>query len=203
MRRLVLMVLVALALGLGVGLGLRWGAREKALPDPPSVAIRVREVARLEALDVALYKKVTFSPDPSAADSFWGDVGGWVRHTFAKPHGKAIVFAEAHLGLDLEKLGPGGVEVVGRKVYLVLPPIRSTVELRPGETEIVGSNLDSAETARLLELAKVAFERETEADPGLRARARASAERAIRALLSGLGFEEVHFVDALPAASRS
>ena len=195
MRRLVLMVLVALALGLGVGLGLRWGAREKALPDPPAVAIRVREVARLEALDVALYKKVTFSPDPSAADSFWGDVGGWVRHTFAKPHGKAIVFAEAHLGLDLEKLGPGGVEVVGRKVYLVLPPIRSTVELRPGETEIIGSNLDSAETARLLELARAAFQREVMADGRLQERARLSAQQALSALLLRVGFEKVEFLE--------
>ncbi len=86
----------------------------------------------------------------------------------------------------------------GREVFLVLPPIRATVELRPGETEVIGSNLDSAETARLLELAKSAFEREVQADRALRDRARASAERQIRALLTTVGFAEVHFVETLP-----
>src|SRR5512146_1234286 len=188
MRRVILLVLVALAGGLGLGLGLRLARRAPALPDPPAVVLRIREVARLETLDVALYKKVTFSPDPSPGDSLWQDVAGWLRHTFRTPRGKAIVFADAHLGLDLSKLDAGGVRVAGRDVWIVLPPIRASVELRPGETEVIGSNLDSAETARLLDLAKLAFEREVEADRALRERARASAERQIRALLATLGF---------------
>jgi hypothetical protein len=68
---------------------------------------------------------------------------------------------------------------------------------------VIGSNLDSAETARLLELAKRAFEGEVSADRALRERARASAERQIRALLTTLGFEAVHFVDALPGTPAS
>ncbi len=204
MRRLALVVLAALALGLGLGFGLRLGQRqEKALPDPPAVAVRVREVARLQTLDVSVYKKITFSPEPSESGSFWGDVAGWARHTFARPQGKAIVFAEAHLGLDLEKFGPESMEVAGRTAYLVLPPVQAQVELKPGETEIIGSNLNSKETAELLDLAKSAFERETAADQKLRARARESAERGIRAFLLGLGFEEVRFVEALPSASSS
>jgi hypothetical protein len=87
-----------------------------------------------------------------------------------------------------------------REVYVVLPPLRAVVELRPGDTEIIGSNLDSAETAGLLDLAKTAFEREVEADRALRERARASAERQVRALLVTLGFAAVHFVEALPGA---
>ena len=200
MRRLLTLVLAALALGAGLGFGLRAGRRGPELPDPPAVAIRIREVARLETLDVALYKKIAFAPEPSTADSLWGDVAGWLRHTFRAPRGKAIVFADAHLGLDLAKLDASSVRVSGREVWVVLPPLRATVELRPGDTEVIGSNLDSAETARLLELAKVAFEREVEADRALRDRARASAERQIRALLATLGFADVHFVDALPAA---
>ena len=180
MRRALLLVLLALAGGLGLGLGLRLGRRAPERPDPPAVVVRIREVARLETLDVALYKKVSFSPEPAAADSLWGDVAGWLRHAFRTPRGKAIVFADAHLGLD-----------------------RATVELRPGETEIIGSNLDSAETARLLELARDAFQREVEADRGLRERARTSAERQIRALLQTLGFSGVHFVDVLPATAAS
>ena len=167
------------------------------------MALRIREVARLETLDVSLYKKVTFAPGPAPADSFWGEMAGWLRHTFAAPKGKAIVFAEAHLGLDLDKLGPGNVQVIGRTVYVVLPPLRASVELKPGETEIIGSNLNSAETSQLLELAKKAFELEVAADPKLKEKARTSAERAIASLLTTLGFEEIRFVDALPGAATS
>jgi hypothetical protein len=165
--------------------------------------MRIREIARLETLDVRLWKKVTFAPDPVEAGSLWGDVSGWLRHTFRTPRGKAIVFADAHLGLDLARLDASSVRVAGREVEIVLPPIVTTVELRPGETEVIGSNLDSAETARLFELARAAFEREVQADRGLQERARASAERQIRALLVTLGFADVRFVEALPRTPAS
>jgi Protein of unknown function (DUF4230) len=203
MRRLLALVLAGLAAGVGLGIALRVARRAPDLPDPPAVAIRIREVARLETLEVSLYKKVSFSPMPTPADSLWGDVAGWLRHTFRTPRGKAIVFAVARLGLDLSRLDASSVRVQGREAFVVLPPLQVTVELKPDETEILGSNLDSAETARLLELAKVAFEREVERDAALRERARASAERQIRALLTTLGFAAVHFVDALPGPSAS
>jgi hypothetical protein len=197
MRRALLLVVVALAGGLGLGLGLRLLRRAPEPPDPPAVAIKIREVARLETLDVSLYKKVTFTPDPTPADTVWGDVSGWLRRSLRTPRGKAIVFADAHLGLDLSRLDATALRVRGSEIWVALPPLRVTVELRPGETEIIGSNLDSAETARLLELARAAFEREVEADRALRQRARASAERQIGALLATLGFSAIHFVDAL------
>jgi hypothetical protein len=198
MRRLTAIVLFGLALGAGLGLALRLGQGPKQ-PDSPVVLERVREVARLETLAVSVYKKISFSPEPTPAGSFWGDVAGWLRHTLNAPRGKAIVFADAHLGLDLDQLGPGTLRVSGREAWLVLPPIRVTVELIPGETEIIGSNLDSAETARLFELARSAFERELAADARLRERARTSAERALRGLLHELGYQEIHFVEKLPA----
>lgn len=200
MRRLITLLLFGLAVGAGVGIALRAWRRAPGLPDPPAVATQIREVARLETLEVSLYKKVSFAPEPSPADSLWGDVAGWLRHTFRTPRGKAIVFAVARLGLDLSRLDASSVRVLEREVYVVLPPLRAVVELRPDETEVIGSNLDSAETARLFELAKVAFEREVEADRALRARARASAERQVRALLVTLGFAAVHFVDTLPGS---
>jgi hypothetical protein len=198
MRRLLALVLVALAAGAGLGLALRLG-REAARPDPPAVVTAIREVARLETLDVRLYKKVTFAPEPAESGSLWGDVAGWLRHTFRKPEGKAIVFADARLGLDLARLDASKVRVDGARVQVALPPLEVRVAIRPGETEIIGSTLDSAETARLLELAQRAFEREVEADQALRDRARASAERQIRALLVNLGFTQVEFVEAVGA----
>src|SRR5882762_8566217 len=65
-------------------------------PETPAVIQRVREVARLETLDAALYKKVEFAPDPRPQDSIWGAVAEWARHSLRPPCGKAIVFAEAH-----------------------------------------------------------------------------------------------------------
>lgn len=199
MRRLLSLLVLGLAVGAGLGLALRALRRAPALPDPPAVVTQIREVARLETLEVALHKKIAFAPDPSAADTLWGDVAGWLRHTLRAPRGKAIVFAVARLGLDLSRLDASSVRVQEREVYVVLPPLRAVVELRPGETEIIGSNLDSGETARLFELARAAFEREVEADRALQERARASAERQVRALLVTLGFAAVHFVEAPPA----
>ncbi len=204
MRRLLALAVVGLAIGAGAVLAVRaLGASRAPLPDPPAVAVKLREVARLETLDVTLYKKVTFAPEPQPAGSFWGNVAGWARYTFRSPRGKAIVFADAHLGLDLAKLDASRIRVSGREVLVALPPVVASVELRPGDTEVVGSNLDSAETARLFELAKEAFRREVEADRGLSERARASAERALRGLLLETGFERVRFVDALPATPAS
>ncbi len=168
------------------------------IPDPPSVVVKVREVAELETLHVSLYKKVTFAPEPTQADDVWGDLAGWLRYTFRQPRGKAIVFADAHLGLDLSRLDVQSLRVQGRGIEVALPPVQVEVVLKPGETEIIGSNLDSAETARLLELARVAFQREVAADATLRSRARASAERAIRGLLLSVGFDEVRFTDGPP-----
>ncbi len=43
-----------------------------------------------------------------------------------------------------------------------LPPLQVRIELKPAETEVIGSNLDAEETAKLFELARSAFERGAE-----------------------------------------
>lgn len=204
MRRLLSIVLLGLAIGAGGALAFRALAPSRpAPPDPPAVVEKIRQVARLEALQVSLYRKVTFSPDPEPAGSLWGDLAGWLRHALATPRGKAIVFAEARVGVDVSRLGPGDVELRGRDCFIVLPPTEVVVELKPGETEVIGSNLDSAGTARLLELAKRAFEREVAADARLQARARLAVEQALTALLLRVGVDRVEFVERLPSDEGS
>ncbi|HSM93579.1 MAG TPA: DUF4230 domain-containing protein [Anaeromyxobacteraceae bacterium] len=204
MRSLLKLLLFGLAVGVGAAVVLAFVTRRPApVPDPPAVVERIREVARLETLEVTLYKKVTFAPEPEPAGSALGDLGGWLRFTFNAPKGKAIVFAKAHLGLDAAQLDPSRVRLEGRMATVALPPVRVQVELLPSETEVIGSNLDSAQTARLFDLAKQAFEREVAADAALRERARGSAERAIRALLLTAGFSEVRFVADLPKVRGS
>jgi len=202
-RRLLSLLLFGLAIGAGAALTWRLLASRPRPPDPPAVVERIREVARLETLDVSLYKKVSYAPEPVPAGSLWGDVAAWARQALRPPQGRAIVFADAHLSVDVSRLGPGSLRTSGREAWLVLPPLQVRIEIKPGETEVIGSNLDSAETARLLELARAAFEREVEADPALRRRALGQAQRALTALLLGLGFDRVHFVAELPGAPGS
>ena len=199
MRSLVpIAVACLLAAALGAGAVWHFSHREPPLPDAPALAVKVREVARLQTLDVSLYKKVSFAPDPRDTGSVWGDLLQWASFSVRPPRGKAIVFAEAHLSVDLGRLDASSLRVTGRRVEAVLPKVQVQVELKPAETEVIGSNLVSKETAQLCELARAAFQREVEADQVLQARARASAEQSLRALFLGLGFTEIAFVTELP-----
>ncbi|EPX61033.1 hypothetical protein D187_001685 [Cystobacter fuscus DSM 2262] len=198
-RLLVRVVVVVLALVAGaVGTFLLMRPKAPALPDTPALVTRVREVARLETLTVSLYKKVEFSPEPQSTNSLWKDVINWASYSLHTPRGRAIVFADVHLGYDFGRLDDSALRVQGSRVDVVLPPLETKVELKPGETEIIGSNLDSAETTQLLEKAREAFEREVKADARLKERARRSAENTLRVLFFSVGFSQVNVVDVLP-----
>lgn len=171
-------------------------ARSKREVDRPALVVQIREAARLETLDVTLYKRISFEPDPPPSNGFWTDVFNWAKFTVRPPRGKAIVFADVHLGFDLSRFEEAALKIQGTRAQVVLPPIQASVELKPAETEVIGSNLDSAQTAQLFELARSAFQREVLGDRKLRERARLSAERAIRALLLNVGIQDVVFVDA-------
>jgi hypothetical protein len=203
MRRTLALLLAALAAGAGAWLAARALRGAPAAPPAPVVVERIRETARLEALEVLLYRKVSFVPEPVPRDSVWADLAAWVGRALRPPRGRAIVFARARLGLDLSRIGPGSVALEGGRAWVVLPPLEASVEILPGETEVIDSNLDSSETAQLLELARQGFLREVEADPRLRERALRQAERAIRELLRGFGVPDVRFVDRLPGAAPS
>jgi hypothetical protein len=204
MRRLLtLLVLCAVFCAAGAALTFFYLRRPHHLPDPPALVVRMREVARLETLDVSLYKKVSFEPDPEPAATLIGDAFNWAKFALRPPHGKAIVFADVHIGLDLSKLAPASVLVHGDRVDVVLPPLQTKVELKPRDTEVIGSNLDSEQTAQLFEVAREAFEHEVTRDTALQERAKRSAERSLRALLLTLGFREVRFVPALAGANNA
>jgi hypothetical protein len=199
MRNALAAAALLLAFLLGAGLVWHFSHREARLPDAPALIVKIREVARLETLDVSLYKKIDFTPDPREQATVWGAVAQWASYSIRQPRGRAIVFAVAHLGLDLRKLDLDSLRVRGRRVEVVLPRVQTQVELRPAETEIIGSNLDSEQTAQLFERARNAFEAEVSADKGLQERARESARQSLRSLFAGLGFSEVAFVDKLSA----
>ena len=74
------------------------------LPDTPALVLQMREVTRLETLQVSLYKKVDFSPQPQASDSLWKDVISWASYSLRMPRGRAIVFADVNLGYDIQRI---------------------------------------------------------------------------------------------------
>ena len=197
MRNLLAVAALLLAFALGAGLVWHLSHREGRLPDAPALVLKIREVARLETLDVSLYKKIDFSPDPREQATVWASLAQWASYTVRPPRGRAIVFAVAHLGLDLRKLDADSLRVTGRRVEVVLPRVQTQVELRPAEVEIIGSNLNSGQTAQLFERARNAFEAEVVADKLLQERARESARQSLRSLCVGLGFSEVAFVEKL------
>jgi Protein of unknown function (DUF4230) len=194
-------------LGLGLALGaaalllVRLTATAPTRPDVPTVVERMREVARLETLDINVYKKVGYAPEPTATGNVWTDVFLWAKAVLAPSRGRAIVFGTVHVGLDLAGVNANALYLHGGRLDVVLPPLQTHAEVRPAETEVISSNLDSAQTGELLELARVAFEQDARSDAALQARARASAERALRGLLLSLGFREVRFVPSLPSGS--
>ena len=192
------LLLLAALLGAAVA---AWWLRRAPAATPPATPVaieRMREVARLETLDVEVYKKIAYAPDPVPTGALWSDVLAWARQSLFPSHGRAIVFGTVHLGLDLSGLDARRLRIEGDRVQVQLPPLVAHVELKPAETEVISSNLDSAQTAQLLELARTAFEREALADPALRDRAMGSARRSLTGLLLTLGFRQVEFVDHLP-----
>jgi hypothetical protein len=199
-KKVVLAAVLAFALGAVAAWQL--ARRERPMPDGPALILKVREVARLETLDVSLYKKVAFSPDPKWTSNGWVLFAQWVKESISPSRGRAIIFAIAHLSVDLRRLEANGLRVAGRRVEVVLPRVQTRIELLPAQTEIIGSNLDSEQTAQLFDAAKNAFEGEVNADQELLQKARASAQQSLRSLFVGLGFTEVEFVEQLSPEPR-
>jgi hypothetical protein len=199
--RFFLVALLAAFAGAYAVHALRAPPEKRDVVDSVTILSRIREVARLETLDASVHKKISFQPDPTPQGSLLSELWSWAKHTLKPPKGRAIVFANVHIGLDLERLSSQSLLVKDDRVWIVLPPLYSRVEILPGETEIIDSNLDSQQTAELLELAKVAIERDVATNKALADRARAASERAIRGLLFTLGFKEVLVVEALPQST--
>lgn len=190
-----------------LSVGFLWSALRPASapprePDPPALIERIREIARLETLDVTVHKKVTYAPPVPRAESFVGEVLTWATQSARPKEGRAIVFADVHLGLDLSRIDETMLQVSGDRVEVTLPPVVGRVEIKPGETEIVRSTLDANGVAQMLDEGKFAIERDVMNDEGLKDRARGSAKRALRAFLETAGFREVVFSDEIqgPAA---
>lgn len=167
-----------------------------AASEPPAVVDRIRDVQRLEVLEVTVHQKLTFAPDPKPEPTLLAGVLAYARETVAPRRGRAIVFAEARFFIDLRRLKSDQVVVNGDEVTLTLPEPEVETSLLPAETEIIASNLDSAETAQLLDDAQRRLRGTVAADAKLRQRAREAAARTMTGLLKGFGFRRVNFAQS-------
>src|SRR5258708_35508287 len=140
MRNLLAVAGLVLAFLLGAGLAWHFAHRDPRLPDTPALVLKVREVARLETLDVSLYKKIDFSPDPKEQSTVWASLAQWASYTLRPPRGRAIVFAVAHLGPELRKLDAQSLRVAGRRGEGVLPRGQKQGELRPPGGGVIGAD---------------------------------------------------------------
>lgn len=183
-----------------LGAGYFLGSRVGRSPPTPTVIERLRAVSRLQVLDVTVTKKVTLLPEPEEKATLTGAVVQWARYAVAPPAGTALVAAEAHFSIDLQRLQPGAVVVTGDRVEVTLPDPEVAVELAPAQTEVLQSNLDSQQTTALLAKAQTQLAASLQSDPRLMAKARQSAERALGSLVLALGFKEVRFTQAAAAA---
>src|SRR2546421_10161027 len=97
MRNLAAIVIACLlAAALGAGAVWPFAHREQPLPDPPALVVKVRQVARLQSLDVALYKKVTLAPDPREPVPICaGQPHGASSWPLTQPR-SALLYAEDH-----------------------------------------------------------------------------------------------------------
>ena len=136
MRTVLAFCALLLAFALGAGVVWHFTHRPAPLPDAPAIILKVREVARLTTLDVSPGGWVIsiVAADPREQATVWSAVAQWASYSVHPPRGRAIVFAVAHLGVDLRKLDVGSLRVRGRSVEVVLPHVQTQVELKPAET---------------------------------------------------------------------
>jgi hypothetical protein len=185
----------ALVLAIGVGAGFLAGrAREPAslesVTSRPtlSVVLAVRDLSRLEAASFHMEKVIELTDEQSR-------LFGLVT---ARDQILLVAVGDVVAGVDLAKLGdtdvavdPGG----GVRVVLPAPEVLSTA-IDEAQTHVYGRTTDLL-AARKDELEGLARKEAAEQlEKGARAggildRARASAERTVRALLQSLGFKRV------------
>jgi hypothetical protein len=155
----------------------------------PGVVTAIRDVARLEATSFHIEKVVEAHDEQSR---LWGLI---------QPKDALLLVAVGDVvaGVDLSRLGDGDVRVDARtrtlRIRLPAPEVTSST-LDERATHVYSRSTDAlAERNEQLEgAARRAAEeqmRKAAVDAGILERARASADRTLRALLRSLGYEQV------------
>jgi hypothetical protein len=162
--------------------------RVDRLSAPATAVERIHDIARLEVLEVTVHRKAAFSPPLEPHSTVLADVIAYARETVAPRRGRAIVFADTRFFVDLRK---AVLRVDAERVEVTLPQLELESSLLPAETEIIASNLDSAQTAQMLDEAEGQLRSAVSSDAALRKRAHEAAVRSVTGLVTALGFRDV------------
>jgi len=155
----------------------------------PNVVLAMRDLSRLEAATFHMEKVIELTDEQSR-------LFGLVQ---ARDQILLVAVGDVVAGVDLSKVGDQDVQVdpPGRSVHVVLPaPEVLSTAIDEAQTHVYGRSTDLL-AARKEELEGLARKEAAEQiergarDGGILDRARASAERTVRALLQSLGFERV------------
>lgn len=165
-------------------------------PEPGALVEQVKEVARLQTLEVRLATAVEHVPDPKLAPTFTGQVLSWAAYNLRAKKGRALVSGVARVSLDLSELDASAFHFDNDRVILVMPPMTTSVDIDLDRTEIVASNLNSSDTAELFEKGRRSLTMQVERNETLQQQARTAAQNALQKLLLSAGFREVVFVDS-------
>lgn len=165
------------------------------LPDPVTVIQSVRSLARLETIQYTVEKVIVAETRQGPFGFLFGD------RLLLIAHGQVIA------GIDLEKLQPGDLEVREGVLYVTLPAAEIFVAaLDSDQTYIYDRELGvlSRGDVNLETAARSAAEAEIEKaalEDGILAQADRNAENYLYRLLRELGYGEVIFSQAEPAAT--
>lgn len=165
------------------------------LPDPITIIHDVRTLARLETIQYSVEKVITAEVGQGAFGFLFGD-----RLLFVA-HGQVIA------GIDLNRLGPEDMWVVGGVLHVQLPEPEVFIATLDNEKSYVYDRDTGVLTQGDLNLettARRAAERaieEAALEDGILNLARQNAENYLSRLLRDLGYPEVIFVEQTPEPS--
>lgn len=168
---------------------------EREQPDQAAVLRQVRQVARLTLLEVNLYRKIVFQPDPPAPDGMLHALWLFAANHLRTQSGKVIVFAQGSVGIDVSQLAIDGLHLSeDGSAEVALPPLWYELRILPGETEVIASNLTSEQTAALLAEAEKVMLHQLQTDTHLQQKANQAAQQWFSSWLARMGYTQVRFV---------
>jgi hypothetical protein len=167
------------------------------IPDPMTIIHDIRSLARLETIQYTVEKVLTAQTNQNTFGFLFGDKLIFVAH--------GVVIA----GVDLSKIGPEDLRVVGKVLYVRLPAAEVFISTLDNEKSYVydrSTGLLSKGEKNLETTARQAAEQEilkAAVADGILNTAQQNAENYLSRLLRDLGYTEVIFETATPQPQQA
>ena len=157
------------------------------IPDPVTYINEVRALARLETIQYSVEKVITAEQNQGAFDFLFGD-----RLLFVA-HGTVIA------GIDMEKIGPGDMQLVDGVLNVKLPPAEIFIATLDNDKSYVYTRETGILTRQSIDLETLARQsaedeiRKAALDDGILEQAQRNAEAYLLKFFTALGYKAVIF----------